>query len=132
MTRGLLGRLTTGERTLRGGQRELLSVLENLRALLNTHHGDSEACPEFGIPDLTDSLHAFPTGTRTIRQHLQAAIERYEPRLCAVAVQLTGVAEDGLTVHFEVSGRLASDPARSVRFGTHITRGSRIHVEDGP
>lgn len=129
MARGLLGRLAAGNRQPRGGQAELISVLENLRALFNTHHGDSAACPDFGVPDLTDCLHDFPNGTRPLRQHLQDAILRYEPRLTEVAVQFTGLSENGLTIHFEVHGRLASDPNYGVRFGTRVTRGSHFLVD---
>lgn len=128
MTRGLLGRL--GRPTTAQGEHQLLqSVLANLRVLLNTRQGSSPACPDFGIPDLTDSLHSFPQGVRPIRQHLQEAIARYEPRLCDVTVRYVDLAEDGFAAHFQVTGQLVQGGGRGVKFSTRVTRGAQVLID---
>lgn len=129
MTRGLLDKLAGSAASGRATRDDYASILEHLRVLLNTRHGDSASTPEFGIPDFTDCLHNLSSGLARLQTALQETIARYEPRLAQVTVRPVDMESDALVLHFEVSGRLVASADRQVlRFATRVTRGGRVSV----
>lgn len=129
MARGLLEKLAGHTMPARATQNDHASILEHLRVLLNTRHGDAESNPSFGTPDFTDYLHNLSSGLAQLQTALQETIARHEPRLTQVSVRAIDTASDPLTLHFEVSGRLASSSDRQVlRFATRVVRGGRVSV----
>jgi type VI secretion system protein len=128
MTRGLLDKLAGAAI---GPQRrdDQAAILAHLRVLLNTHHGDCEADPTYGIPDFTDCLHNLPGGLLALQTALQAAIARYEPRLTQVTVRPVQIDPASLVLHFEVSARLVGAADRPLmRFATRVVRGGHVSV----
>lgn len=129
MARGLLEKMAGRDATERAGRNEYASILEHLRVLLNTRHGDAESNPGFGIPDFTDYLHNLASGLMQLQTALQDAIARHEPRLTQVSVRAIESGDGPLVLTFEVSARLASSPDRQVvRFATRVVRGGRVSV----
>lgn len=125
--RGLLARL--GSRDPGRPIDEVQSIIDNLRALLNTRLGDSLSAEDFGIMDFVDIVHEFPGAAQLVRKNIEAAISHYEPRLKRVRARLVP-SGDPLSLAFEVSARLASDPKRGlVRVRTQVTHNGRIQVE---
>ncbi len=59
-----------------------------MRALLNTRQGSSALDPEYGLPDFTDLVLSFPEGGGQICAAIASLIERYEPRLSDVRVEM--------------------------------------------
>lgn len=130
MSRGLMQRLGGSPAVARSTRSEQVAVLEHLRALLNTRWGNSEAAPEFGIPDFTDCLHNVPNALLHLQSTLQQTITRYEPRLSHVVVRAVEVDPASLILYFEVSAKLASGGEKlPMRFVTRVVRGGRVLVE---
>jgi type VI secretion system protein ImpF len=128
----LVDRSTEGTAWRRGyGLEQMVeAVRRDLEDLLNTrqsHTGLPEGCTEversvvgYGLPDLT-SLNAITREQRKeIGRVLEAAIARFEPRLCDPRATLlepeAGKVER--TVSFRVEARLCVDPAPEVAFDT--------------
>jgi type VI secretion system protein len=129
MSRGLLSRLGSGATSgghVSGGVHA--SITAHLRHLLNTRQGDSEAAPDYGVPDFTDYLHNFPGGLSDMQVAIQTAIEKYEPRLNQVSVKPVSLSPHALTLQFEVRARLAASPSDTATFATHVYRGGRVSI----
>jgi type VI secretion system protein len=125
--RGLLSRLTSSD-PLRPPD-EVQSILENLRAILNTRVGDSQAASEFGIIDLADLVHNFPNAAQIMEKSIRATVAEYEPRLKQVRVRLVP-SDDPLTLVFEIAARLSGDKHQGmVRVRTEVNSSGRVHVE---
>lgn len=124
--RGLLSRVASGD----GSADEIGSILEHLRALLNTRQGDSPCALRYGVLDFSDVVHALPGAVPALLQAMRATINEYEPRLKAVSVRHLPV-EGELILRFEVSGQLARPGAgaRTLRFSTTVRPGGRVDVE---
>ncbi len=122
--RGLLSRLASQARHVD----ELSSVLEHLRALLNTRRGDSPAAPDFGLMDLTDALHEMPDSIPAIQQSIRNTILAYEPRLRNVSIRLVPSGRP-LELSFEVVARLESKSRTLVRMRTRVAPDGRISVD---
>lgn len=120
--RGLLSRLSHG-----GSTDEVESVLEHLRALLNTRQGEAPCAPGFGVLDLSDVVHSFPAAYTQLAQAIRATIQEYEPRLRNVTVR--HIPDDGLTLRFEIAAQIAGPRGnRGVRFATTVRPGGRYDV----
>lgn len=122
--RGLLSRISSsGEPT-----DEVRSILEHLRALLNTREGEAPCAPRFGVVDFSDVVHAIPGTVPTLVRSIKATIGEHEPRL--KNVQVRHVSEDGqLILRFEISAQLADQKSsRTLRFATTIRPGGRFDV----
>ncbi len=66
------------------------SVVENLRALLNSDQGSCASSPEFGV-SLHDALSRWDSDKRKILVEIGERIARFEPRLTDITV--TGLPE---------------------------------------
>ena len=124
--RGLLSRIASGG----GPADEIGSILEHLRALLNTRQGDSPCAPGYGVLDFSDVVHALPGAVPALLQAMRATITEYEPRLKGVGVRHLPV-EGELVLRFEVTAQLARPRAgaRTLRFATTVLPGGRVDVE---
>jgi type VI secretion system protein len=125
--RGLLSRLTSADPERPPD--EVGSILENLRAILNTRTGDSLSASDFGIIDLADLVHNFPNAAQIMEKSIRATVGTYEPRLKQVRVRLVP-SDDPLKLVFEIAARLAGDRAQGmVRVRTVVNPSGRVTVE---
>ncbi len=106
--RGLLARIASGARHERASLNNVDSVIEHLRALLNTRRGDAVTVPDYGLEDLADLAEAFPDAANIWKKSIQETIERYEPRLTRVRVRHIP-SENAMTIAFEISAKLVDD-----------------------
>ncbi|MCE9529821.1 MAG: type VI secretion system baseplate subunit TssE [Planctomycetes bacterium] len=112
------------------------AVLRDLEELLNTRQTyrdlpeaytevhDSIIC--YGLPDLM-SIDSVSSNTRSaIGRAIQHVIERFEPRLRDVRVNVLDPGENWVrhSVRFRVDARLAVDPAPDVAFDTILEMAS--------
>src|SRR5215831_11241685 len=105
--RGLLSRLdVTGLRATRALD-EHDSIIEHLRVLLNSRRGSSPAAPDFGIPDFSDLVHAFPGAVQTLQRGIRETILAFEPRLKQVTVKHVP-SDDPLTLRYEITAQTGS------------------------
>lgn len=122
--RGLLARLASGE----GRIRDLDSLVDTLRSLLNARLGESLCAPGYGIIDFADAVHNFPEAMQVLQQSIRTAILRYEPRLRNVTVGRTA-SPDVLTLAFEIRGRVtAGERTVPVRLHTELRADGQIDV----
>jgi type VI secretion system lysozyme-like protein len=121
--RGLFDRLETGARELDAER----SIAAHLRVLFGARRGAAAAAPDLGRPDLTDLVHTWPDGVRSIERALKTLVERFEPRLTDVSVRAV-TSTDPLALAFQVRGRAVGDRARAYRFVTEIDALGRCTV----
>jgi type VI secretion system protein len=125
--------LTAGapSRSVGNDQRATLqSVLANLRDILGTRQGSSEAQPDLGLPPASDLRLNFPASISDIQKAIAETILRYEPRLRDVKVTYIQVENEHLTVNFQVSANLVVEGRRHmVAFETGVDHVGKVKVE---
>lgn len=121
--RGLFDRLDRGARELD----EHRSIALHLRALFDARRGAAAAAPDLGRPDLTDLVHTWPEGVRSLERALTTLVDRYEPRLTGVVVRAVA-SPDPLCLAFQVRGRGRGERGRTYRFLTEIDASGRCSV----
>src|SRR5580692_742197 len=85
----LLARLRNPETTLSASESEgalRASILEHLQRMCATRKGSMRTRPDYGLPPLSEMVHAFPNALSEIRDALLHTIEVYEPRLTNVRI----------------------------------------------
>lgn len=124
--RGFLCRLARGDAAAGSSGDEVQAIVEHLRYLLNVRRGDAVTAPDYGIEDLSDLTNSFPEAAELWKTSIRAAIEKYEPRLCAVRVRPRPT-EDPLVIGFEISARLSRDDG-PLTFQTEVGPTGRFKV----
>ncbi|MCP3169643.1 type VI secretion system baseplate subunit TssE [Myxococcus qinghaiensis] len=128
-SRGLLSRIAEGRGTLATPGDVVESIAEHLRALLNTRKGESVAAPNFGILDLNDVIHTYPSAVPRMSQSIRGAIQEFEPRLKSVVVQHAPDPDDPTALRFDITAQLATRSRRgTVRFHTQVNPGGRVDL----
>jgi type VI secretion system protein len=128
MARGILGRLAAQSIHEARPVNELESIVEHLRALLNTRQGEAPSAPEFGVMDFTDLVHNFPEAIQMLQRCIRSTILSYEPRLKNVVVQHVRD-EEVLVLKFQITAQLGGKNQRgAVRFETQLRAGGQISV----
>jgi len=133
MSRGasLLSRIRRPELAVarrRVSERELRDdILEHLRGICSTRLGAALACPEYGIPDMSEMFVSFPDAIRKIGTALRFCIETYEPRLAEVRVTHVPDAAD-LLLRFEILARLVTEEGTKLKFETRVDMSRKITI----
>lgn len=108
------------------GQR-LQSVMSNLTRLFNTRQGSLDHLPDYGLPETTAIYQNAPYAIDGLRQAVKEVVQKYEPRLQRVYVELQGIETlDDMRVNFLISGQL--DSGERVRFQTTFASDDLVHV----
>ena len=105
------------------------SILANLVFMCNTRVGTMLTCPDYGIADVSELIHAFPEAITLMASTLKHTIQTYEPRL--QNVQVVHIPNDGteLTLRFEIRGRVAGDSSRQgIKFETTLDASRRLTI----
>lgn len=90
-------------------ERQILdSVREHLTWLLNSRQGDTPACPDYGLPDLTGTVAGLPRSERAFCANVERTILKHEPRISWVRVRVEANDTPGARVHFTVECLLKS------------------------
>jgi type VI secretion system protein len=104
------------------------AILEHLRNMCRTRLGTMASTPDFGLPDLTDTLHAHPETVRAFANALRHTIRKYEPRLTSVRVTPVEPEDNDLCLRFIVTAEIADGNRRSIAFETRVEASRRIVV----
>ncbi len=115
------------------------SVVRHLQRILNTKHGNVPIADDYGTPDFTDFFLTLPkTETnpkREIEKAIRLTIQKYEPRLQGVRVNLVdqeegeaGLPSDPLTIRFQITGRLVTESKTQVFFETTVDNDGKINI----
>jgi type VI secretion system protein len=105
------------------------SVLTNLTYMCGTRLGTMLTCPDYGIADVSEMVHAFPDAISLMAQTLRHTIQTYEPRL--QNVQVIHVQSEGgdLALRFEIRARVAIEGSRTaVKFETTLDTSRRLSI----
>jgi len=140
----LLERIRTwemgSERRIKEDPRRIIdSILKHLRQLLNTKQGNVPIGEDYGTPDFTDFFITFPRTKmepkREIEKAIRLAIQKYEPRLEGVRVNLIEKEEeeaysytDPLTLRFQIMGRLSDESRTQVFLETTVDYDGKVKV----
>jgi type VI secretion system protein len=97
---------------------EILSVMENLRRILNTRAGSLKHLPDYGLPDMTNIYKALPSSAHLLKAQMEATLLAYEPRIRSIDLEVEEQADPGLTISYVMTCKLKK--AGLVRYGTHF------------
>jgi type VI secretion system protein len=127
--RGILSRLSAASAQEARPVNELESIVNHLRALLNTRAGESPSSPDFGVVDFTDLVHNFPEAIQTLQRSIRATLLQYEPRMKNVVVQHVRD-DEALVLKFQITAQLQGKGGRGgVRFETQLRAGGHMSVK---
>lgn len=99
------------------------AVSVHLVNMLNTKHGSSLTCPDYGVPDVTELLSDIQDAIATLQRAIKHSITQYEPRLRNV--QVRHVPDEGsqlLVLCFDITAQLIHPDGRKAgfRFGAQL------------
>lgn len=89
------------------------SIKQHLADLLNTRPGDSSGAPELGLVDFNDATIGLLDLEVNIKRAIESCIERYEPRVQDVEVEIMPRQESGLQLRFQIHATVVLDKSRS-------------------
>ncbi len=116
-------------RARRDPKRIVDSVLGHLTRILNTKRGSAQIAEDFGLPDFTEFLRAYPDSIRDMERMVRRTILKYEPRLAGVRVRFIPREEDALSLRFQITARLSIDEKKSpVIFESVVGSDGKISV----
>lgn len=84
------------------------SIIRHLQRILNTKTGNVPIADDYGVPDFTDLLRTYPDSVRDFERAIKHTIQKYEPRLKAVRLNLLPPDENLLSLRFQIVAKLAS------------------------
>ncbi len=96
---------------------EILSVMENLRRILNTRAGSLKHLPDFGLPDLTTIYRNLPASAHGLKKQMEATLLIYEPRISGIEIDVLPT-DPGMVIGYMMTCHLRKHGL--VRFGTHF------------
>lgn len=108
-----------------------VSVMNNLRKILNTRQGTVRIDPGFGIPDFTLLSGGISViQAEQVETTILNVIRKYEPRLIDCRVQFKGSSLDELMLKFHLEGTLILDQKRyAIQFKSQMSANSSFEVE---
>lgn len=96
---------------------EILSVMENLRRILNTRAGSLKHLPDLGLPDLSNIYRNLPASAHLLKTQMEATLLIYEPRIKGVDIDVLP-ADPGMVISYMMTCHLRKRGL--ARFGTHF------------
>ena len=102
-----------------------LSVLDNLRRILNSRAGALEHLPDYGLPDMGQILQGLPGSAHGLMSAMGDTLAKYEPRVATIGIELLPQTRPG---HLEYSLEVQLIGGRRVTFGTSLTPGGNVLV----
>ncbi|MFP4451882.1 MAG: type VI secretion system baseplate subunit TssE [Desulfobacterales bacterium] len=85
------------------------SVLDHLKALLNTRQGSAMIAEDLGLPDFTNMIRAFDDMTYDeLAVHIQTVLEKYEPRMKNIHIEVLPRDDKVLKLKFKIEGKLGA------------------------
>jgi type VI secretion system protein len=112
-----------------GEQGELEQVRQNLESVLNTKEGYGYFVDGFGLGRYTEKF-GTPALLKVLTSEMEGAVQRYEPRLQDVEVELRG-RDSGLWLYFFLTATLQGAPCK-LRILFHTVSGQvRVEEDEG-
>jgi type VI secretion system protein len=106
-----------------------VSIANNLSNIFSTNVGSSEACIDYGKPELNDINLSLEESLSNINESFTASILTYEPRLHNVAVKATTNINNLSKIHISITGyMLANNQEHRVEYTAFISGDGMIEV----
>lgn len=101
----------------------ILSVMDNIRRILNSRAGSIQHLPDYGLPDMSKLIQGLPGTAHNMMHVLSATLLKYEPRIKTLSLILLpqnmfGTLRYALEVELHQQGL--------IRYGTEFAPEGRI------
>ncbi len=110
------------------------AVMRHLKQMLSTRHGSSLTCPDYGVPDVTESMHDLTEAVGIVQRAVKHSIQQYEPRLKNVQVRHLRIDNSNgqPSMVFEITGHimLADGRRQPVRIGTSLDEHGNVALQE--
>ncbi len=82
------------------------SIKRNLRNILNSRIGHSQATPYLGLGDFNDSSMGSADLNKQIQKDIIQTVMRYEPRISDIEVEYDKINNSSLDMHFSIKAKV--------------------------
>ena len=107
-----------------------LSIANNLSYIFSTNVGSSQACPDYGKPELNDINLSLEESLSNIDNIFMESILKYEPRLYDVTVNAKTSAQNLSKIHISIKGYMrANNEDHKVEYSAVIVGDGIIEVK---
>jgi len=106
------------------------SIANNLSYIFSTNVGSSEACMDYGKPELNDINLSLEESLSNIDDLFMSSILKYEPRLYDVTVKSSTSIQNVSKIHISIKGYMrANNKDHKVEYTAHILSDGIIEVK---
>ncbi|EPL9571250.1 type VI secretion system baseplate subunit TssE [Providencia rettgeri] len=74
--------------TVDTNEQVIISVMENIRRILNSRAGSIRHLPDYGLPDMSKMIQGLPGTAHNIMDVLSTTLLKYEPRIKTLSLAL--------------------------------------------
>lgn len=74
--------------TVDENEQVIISVMENIRRILNSRAGSIRHLPDYGLPDMSKMIQGLPGTAHNIMDILSTTLLKYEPRIKTLSLVL--------------------------------------------
>lgn len=103
----------------------ILSVMDNIRRILNSRAGTLKHLPDYGLPDMSKMIQGLPGSAHKVMSILSATLLKYEPRIKTVSLGLLPENEFG-KLRYSLDIELHEQGL--IRYGTEFLPDGRIFL----
>lgn len=103
----------------------ILSVMDNIRRILNARTGTLAHLPDYGLPDMSKLIQGLPGSSHKVMAILSATLLKYEPRIKSVTLGILPENEFG-KLHYSLDIELLEQGL--IRYGTEFSPDGRIFL----
>ncbi|EMH1105881.1 TPA: type VI secretion system baseplate subunit TssE [Proteus mirabilis] len=103
----------------------ILSVMDNIRRILNSRAGTIKHLPDYGLPDMSKIIQGLPGSSHKVMAVLSATLLKYEPRIKSVSLGILPDNEFG-KLHYSLDIELHEQGL--IRYGTEFSSDGRIFL----
>ena len=106
------------------------AIKDHLVIMLNTRRGSIPHLEDFGLPDLTEIYKGYPESLHFLGAEIKRTIEKYEPRLIHLDIELVSSSSDHFEANYAITGYLRDPDGKTsaVTFRTMISQGGKAQV----
>ncbi|MDD9339943.1 type VI secretion system baseplate subunit TssE [Providencia heimbachae] len=101
----------------------ILSVMDNIRRILNSRAGTIDHLPDYGLPDMSKMIQGLPGTAHNMMNILSNTLLKYEPRIKSLSLVLLPQNEFG-TLRYSLDVELHERGL--IRYGTEFVPDGRI------
>ncbi|WP_369311344.1 type VI secretion system baseplate subunit TssE [Providencia rettgeri] len=109
--------------TVDANEQVIISVMENIRRILNSRAGSIKHLPDYGLPDMSKMIQGLPGTAHNIMEVLSTTLLKYEPRIKTLSLVLLPQETFG-SLRYTLNVELHQQGL--IRYGTEFVPDGRI------